>query len=233
MTATPMFPLGSVLLPGMVLPLHVFEERYRRLVDDVLAGPEPEFGVALIERGSEVGGGDIRAMVACVARVVEAARTDDGRWALVTVGVRRVRVRQWLPDDPYPRAVLEDWPDDDGALPEPERLGALESRVRRLVALASELGAGTAAGELDFAEDPGLRTFQLAVVAPLGAFDRLRVLREPGVAGRTALLEELVAEQGELLEARLALGGDGFDDPFGPDDAGFDGPAGPGGPPDA
>jgi Lon protease-like protein len=225
----PMFPLGSVLLPGMVLPLHVFEDRYRRLVDDVLAAAEPEFGVSLIERGSEVGGGDIRAMTACVARVVEAARTEDGRWALVAVGVRRARVREWLPDDPYPRAVLEDWPDEDGPVPGADRLDALESRVRRLVALATELGAGAAPADLDFSDDPGLRTFQLAVVAPVGAFDRLRVLREPGVADRTALLEELVAEQGELLEARLALGDDGFD--LGGE--GFGDRPGPGGGPDA
>ena len=60
MAVLPMFPLGTVLLPGAVLPLHVFEPRYRQLVQDCLAG-EPEFGVVLIERGSEVGGGDQRA----------------------------------------------------------------------------------------------------------------------------------------------------------------------------
>ena len=109
----PMFPLGSVLLPSMILPLHVFEDRYRQMVDDVLAAEEPEFGVALIERGSEVGGGDIRAMTACVARILEAGRTEDGRWALVTTGMRRIRIRYWLDDEPYPRAVVEDWPDDD------------------------------------------------------------------------------------------------------------------------
>lgn len=205
-----MFPLGSVLLPGMVLPLHVFEDRYRRLVDDVLAGPEPEFGVALIERGSEVGGGDIRAMTACVARVVEAARTDDGRWALVAVGVEPLEVREWLPDDPYPRARVRRRPvvgepagDDVVGL-----LDALEGRVRRLAALATELGAPSP-GELDFAADPDLRSFQLAVIAPLGALDRHRILCAPGLPARVDLLTELVGEQEELLEARLALGDPG------------------------
>ena len=59
-----MFPLGSVLLPGAMLPLHVFEPRYRRLVQDCVAEASHEFGVALIERGFEVGGGDFRTMVA-------------------------------------------------------------------------------------------------------------------------------------------------------------------------
>lgn len=68
----PMFPLGTVLLPGAYLPLHVFEPRYRRLVQACLEG-SPEFGVVLIERGSEVGGGERRFDVGCVARILSAA----------------------------------------------------------------------------------------------------------------------------------------------------------------
>src|SRR5688572_25865098 len=105
-----MFPLGSVLVPGMVLPLHVFEARYRALVRDCVAG-DGEFGVVLIERGSEVGGGDVRTDVGTVARIVQADEMPDGRFALGAVGVRRVRVQRWLDDDPYPRAELADWPD--------------------------------------------------------------------------------------------------------------------------
>lgn len=219
-----MFPLGSVLLPGMVLPLHVFEDRYRRLVDDVLAAPEPEFGVALIERGSEVGGGDIRAMSACVARVIEAARTEDGRWAIVAVGTDPLEVREWMPDDPYPRARVrrrgpaDDAPGVPAAVPDGTEaaLGALESRVRRLAALATELGAPSP-GELDFSEDPHLRSFQLAVITPLGAHDRYRILCAADLGARVALLTDLVAEQEELLAARLAFGGpDDPGDPGGP-----------------
>src|SRR5215217_7145860 len=112
MARMPMFPLGAVLLPGGVLPLHVFELRYRQLVQDCLASTDREFGVTLIERGFEVGGGDIRAMVGTVAKLVQVAETDDGRYALMTVGARRIRVNEWLPDDPYPVAEIEDWPDE-------------------------------------------------------------------------------------------------------------------------
>ena len=75
----PMFPLGSVLFPTMVLPLHIFEERYRALVADCLAG-EQEFGVCLIERGFEVGGGDERTAVGTVAQIIDAKQFDDGRF---------------------------------------------------------------------------------------------------------------------------------------------------------
>ena len=93
-----MFPLGSVLFPSLVLPLHVFEPRYRALITDVLAG-DAEFGVCLIERGSEVGGDDVRLGVGTVAHVQEAAELPDGRWALIAVGTRRIVVDEWLPDD--------------------------------------------------------------------------------------------------------------------------------------
>ena len=104
----PMFPLGTVLLPHGLLPLHIFEPRYRALVDTCLARePEPDFGVVLIERGSEVGGGDTRFGVGTVARIVEASRFDDGRYALLARGISRCAVREWLPDDPYPQARVE------------------------------------------------------------------------------------------------------------------------------
>jgi len=211
----PVFPLGSVLLPGMILPLHVFEDRYRVLVADVLAADVAEFGVTLIERGSEVGGGDVRADVGCVARVLEAAATDDGRWALVTVGTEPFAVEEWLPDDPYPCARIRpledlDLPPNDAS----ERLVALAAAVRRCSALAAELGA---AGSLDveLSEDPWLAAFQAAVLAPLGALDRQRVLRTRSAAERLALVEDLVAEQSLLLDGRLRLGPPDDEDPLG------------------
>src|SRR5581483_10007082 len=99
-TVLPMFPLGTVLFPYLVLPLHVFEPRYRAMTRACLDGGG-EFGTVLIERGHEVGGGDTRFAVGTVARIVEAAEFDYGRWALVTVGTRRITVEEWLPDDPY------------------------------------------------------------------------------------------------------------------------------------
>src|SRR5688572_31807327 len=104
--ALPMFPLGGVLFPYAVLPLHVFEPRYRALTEACLTG-DGQFGVVLIERGSEVGGGDTRFQVGTVARIVEAARLPDGRYVLAAVGTERFRVQRWLPEDPYPRAEIE------------------------------------------------------------------------------------------------------------------------------
>ncbi len=108
-----MFPLGTVLFPYALLPLHVFEARYRLMMHRVLQS-DREFGVVLIERGSEVGGGDTRFDVATVARVVQAVELPDGGFALSTVGMRRIRVRRWLDDDPYPRAEVVAFDDNPG-----------------------------------------------------------------------------------------------------------------------
>ena len=103
MAPLPQFPIGSVLFPTMVLPLHVFEPRYRALMHELMGRADPadrEFGVPLIDRGSEVGGGEDRSSIGTVARIMEADEFDEGRWGLIAVGVRRFRVVSWLPDDP-------------------------------------------------------------------------------------------------------------------------------------
>jgi Lon protease-like protein len=205
----PMFPLGSVLFPSLALPLHVFEPRYRAMTKHLLTeGVEPEFGVVLIDRGSEVGGDDVRRDVGTVARLREAAELPDGRWALLAVGVRRVHVVEWLPDDPWPRAVVEDLrevaPDDESATA--DRWAAVLPALRRVLGLAAELGEAAVAATIELSEDPALGSFQAAAVAPLGPADQYRLLAATGVDERLALLSALLDEQAELLEARLRMG---------------------------
>jgi Lon protease-like protein len=204
-----MFPLGSVLLPGGVLPLHVFEPRYRRLVEDCLAAEAPEFGVTLIERGFEVGGGDQRCAIGTVARMVQVAELADGRYAIVSVGTRRVQVEHWLPDDPYPRAEVSDLPDDLSGAGE---LNALErrltSRIRRAAALATELGDSCVDATESLRGDPVAVSYQLAAMAPLGPADAYRLLAAPGPAHRLDLLDELLDDVEAALQFRLATSAD-------------------------
>ena len=227
MTIIAMFPLGSVLVPGAVLPLHVFEPRYRQLVQDCLESSEHEFGVTLIERGHEVGGGDFRSMVGTMARVVQVAELADGRYALVTVGTRRIRVRSWLPDDPYPMADVDDWPDDDWADDDladddessndlGEQIEASFSRVRRLNALASELGLEAVDVMATISDDPLTATYELTNLAPIGPSDRQRLLEAAGPRQRLSLLTEALGDVEALLQFRLqhpssGTGGDSSD----------------------
>lgn len=212
MAVLPMFPLGSVLLPGAVLPLHVFEPRYRALVADCIASDEHEFGVTLIERGSEVGGGDHRTLVGTVARMVQVAELDDGRYAVICVGTRRIRVNAWLPDDPYPLADVDDWPDDEAELYQlADRIEAATGRVRRACALANELGDSTADPSADVAEDPIQASYQLAAMAPVGPADVHALLAAAGPSVRLQLLDHLLDDAEMVLRFRLDEAGSGFD----------------------
>ena len=197
-----MFPLGTVLVPSAGLPLHVFEPRYRALVRDCLAGAK-EFGVVLIERGSEVGGEDVRTDAGTVARIVEAAELPDGRWALGTVGVRRVRVVEWLADDPYPIAEVEDWPDPPPGDGYADALADCIARLRRALGLAAEAGDAAAPATIELTDDPVLASYQAIAVAPLGPLDRHRLLTADSPDARIAELAELLQDAIDVLELRL------------------------------
>lgn len=199
-----MFPLGSVVLPGMVVPLHVFEPRYQQLVADCQAG-DGTFGVVLIERGSEVGGGDVRTDLGTLARIVEARELPEGRWLLGVAGVERIRVESWLPDDPYPRAEVTAWPDvlDDPDPDQPSDRDIALGLLRRVTALSAELGRQTPPLDLELPDDPVLAGYVAVAASPLGPADRQRLLAAPTVPARWTLLTELLTDQLELLQALL------------------------------
>ena len=204
----PMFPLGMVLFPTQLLPLHVFEPRYRQMTRDLLAG-DGRFGVVLIERGNEVGGGDTRSDFGCVAQLVQAQQTPDGRFALMAIGVERLRVNRWLPDEPYPRALVEIVDDTESAL-SPEdlesRYRASMAMLRRVLALAAEVGEPALASTIEFSEDPRTGSLQLCAAVPVGPFDRQRLLAASGADERLDLLDLYLADTRSDYEARIAMG---------------------------
>jgi len=171
-------------------------------VDACLAG-DGEFGVVLIERGSEVGGGDARFSVGTVARIVEAGRLPDGRYLLATIGTRRLRVRRWLSEDPYPRAEVELLDDVGAPGAVDDDLAELERELRRVSALAAELGQPAAVG-VTLSDDAVRASFEAAAAAPLGPLDAQRLLELDDTSARLADLRELLADQAELLRHRLS-----------------------------
>lgn len=206
MAVLAMFPLGSVLLPGGVLPLHIFEPRYRQLVVDCVGGPEePEFGVTLIERGSEVGGGDQRADAGTVARIARIEALEGGRYAIVAIGTRRIRVHAWLPDDPYPLADVDDWPDEDPDDPGlADRIPIGLRRVGEVLELASRLGEVPPGIDLKVSEDPLLASYHLVALAPLGPADRYRLLCARSPSERLDMLSVALDDVEAMLRFRLA-----------------------------
>lgn len=201
----PMFPLGSVLLPSAVMPLHVFEPRYRAMLKHCMEH-EREFGVALIERGSEVGGGDQRMTYGCIAQIMEAEEFDDGRWFVAAVGTRRFTVTNWGIDDPYPVADIQVLDEDPGTDTLSVLVDLARDRLDEVNRLRSELGAPRQPEQRLLTSDPALASFQIGALAPLGPLDRYRLLRTDAPADRLSFLLEALGEQVTDLEAQIALG---------------------------
>lgn len=206
-----MFPLQSALLPDEDLPLQIFEPRYTALVRDCMRDDDPRFGVVLISRGREVGGGDMRCDVGTVARIIECVDlAGSGRFVLRCRTGERIRVCDWLPDDPYPRAMVQAWPDEPG---EPVTAGQLEELEDRVMALFERIAAardfslpgravvlGTDADTVD----PGVRLYTLASRVPIGQADRYSVLAAPTAAQRLAALSEAVDSIAAVIDFQLS-----------------------------
>ncbi len=196
-----MFPLGSVLFPHMPLVLRVFEERYVVMLSRVLNDDPTEFGVVLIERGQEVGGGEIRFSVGTVARIVELA-ADEGAIALVAQGGRRVEIAEWLDDDPHPTADVRDLPDFEWDDDLDTLLVRAEDVVRRGVAKASEFTNVPWPANVELSDDPVASAWQLAAIAPLGPIDQFALLRSRSLR---ELLDGIISNTIEATET-LTLG---------------------------
>ena len=187
----PLFPLGLVLFPGLVLPLHVFEERYRALIRDLMELPaaEQRFGVVAIRQGREVGEDGVTALydVGCVAQLRHVEPHPDGRFDIVTLGVQRFSLATLEDNRPYLSAQVELLPDEPGH--DAQRLSAA---VR--VAFTDYVAAlGKAGGDRievsDLPEDPQVLSYLVAATMVLDIDDRQRLLA--GIDGASRLLAEV------------------------------------------
>lgn len=202
----PMFPLGSVIYPYSAVPLRVFEPRYLALLDTV-SMDSGEFGSVLIERGFEVGGGDERFAIGTRLRIVGSSDLEDGHKAIVVAGTERIRILEWLPDDPHPWALVEPIPDVAERFDLTELIDTVSARLRTVMALASELGADTSDLDLTVADDPVAASFQLAALTPVTPLDSYEMLAAASIDERLELTAGFLADRIDMIRAELAGGG--------------------------
>jgi len=206
---TAMFPLQSALLPGETLPLNIFEPRYAQLVRDCVASPDPAFGVVLISRGQEVGGGDIRSDIGALARITDYVDLGEGQYQLLAAVGERIRVSEWLPDDPYPRAVVTAWPDEPGPDVGPERISVVVDAIlglfgRVIEARGGRLRPDALAVDEEIADDPSRHVYALASRVPMGQADRYAVLAAPTLAERVTVLSDAIETVTAMVEFQLS-----------------------------
>jgi uncharacterized protein len=206
-TTLPLFPLGSVLYPGLVLPLHIFEERYRQLVADLLAGPEPhQFGVIAIQHGRETGVDGISALyeTGCTAVLRQAEQYPDGRYDLVTVGAQRFRLLDLGDQAPYFRGDVEFLPDEPGDEAEAGvAVPAVQQSFRAYLELIAERG-GTEIILPELPDEPVLLSYLVAAAAVVDLPVKQRLLEEPDAHRRLLAERALLTREMQLLRSLTA-----------------------------
>jgi uncharacterized protein len=200
----PLFPLGAVLYPGMVLPLHIFEERYRQLVRDLLERPEPrQFGVIAIRKGRETGVDGVHSLyrTGCTATVRRVDRFEDGRFNLVTVGTQRFRLLALDDSRPYLQGEIEllgdDAVDQAGAA---ACVRAVRGAFLAYLDALTEPGAATVRID-DLPGEPVLLSFVVAAAMVIDLPDRQSLLDEPDTLGRLNAERALLARETAVLRA--------------------------------
>ena len=198
----PMFPLSLVLFPEQILPLHIFEDRYRRMVEEII-DDDREFGVVLIERGSEVGGGDTRKSIGTLAEIIDSEKSNDGRWLLIAKGTKRIKTSRWLEDSPYPRAEVSFLDEEEFISCDAQEWLKIVTHMRRVLAILAELGDDVAPISINISEDPLLGSFQISSILPITPFDSQKLLEATSVGERCALLKRFLVNIEETANSRL------------------------------
>lgn len=206
----PVFPLNHVLVPGMPLPLHIFEPRYRQLLVDISEGPGPAaFGVVALRRGTEAENpGLVRsraelAEVGTMAEILELEPYEDGASDLLTVGSRRFRILDLITEGaPYLRAQVAWLEERDGEL-RPGHLVVTRRLCGDLESLLAELTGRPR--EEPMPEDANLLSYYVAGQLPLSPGDRQALLAEATAADRLHRAIGLLRREIRLLQSTRSI----------------------------
>jgi Lon protease-like protein len=198
----PLFPLGTVLYPGLLLPLHIFEQRYRQLIRDLLDGPEPRcFGVIAIRRGRETGVDGISSLheIGCTATVRQIQEHDDGRFDLVTVGTQRFQLAGLDHSKPYLQGEVDLLAEDTGDEPAAGLAAqAVHGAFRAYLDALAGRGV-TQAAVPELPGEPAALSYLVAASMIMDLRDKQALLAEPDA------LHRLIAERALLSRETMML----------------------------
>jgi Lon protease-like protein len=200
----PLFPLGTVLYPGLLLPLHIFEQRYRRLVRDLLDEPEPrQFGVVAIRKGRETGVDGISALyqIGCTATLRRVKELQDGKFELVAAGTQRFRLAGLDHSRPYLQGeveLLKENTGDEAAAGMAAQ--AVQAAFRTYLDALSSRGTAQV-GIPDLPEEPGQLSYLVAASMIIELSDRQALLAEPDAASRLAAERALLSRETTMLRS--------------------------------
>ncbi|NNC74741.1 MAG: LON peptidase substrate-binding domain-containing protein [Acidimicrobiia bacterium] len=216
METMPLFPLQRALLPGQPMVLQVFEARYHALLADIGLvpgvefeptdpGERPRFGVVYIKHGAEIGGSATHHDVGTIVRVEAARDLDDGRRMIVVLGERLFRVVETLPDDPYPRAVVDPSAEIDEAFGGDVGVDELGKALRRYLAVLAESGR-PANIAIEISSNAAMASYQVASLLRLSNPEVQELMEANGVEERVQREVRLLELETQLLERTMGAG---------------------------
>lgn len=199
----PLFPLNVVLFPGMALPLHIFEPRYREMINRCL-DEDLAFGVVLIKEGREVGGEAVPHRVGTAARIVKVDRQQDGRMNIQVVGTRRFRIEELNRDLPYLSGRVRHFPVTDGDTKQAvDRAHKVRPKITRYVELLTK--ATGIQLKLDrLPEDATSLAFLTAITLQVRPEDKNRMLATQGVPQLLELGNYYLGRELQLLDHMIS-----------------------------
>jgi len=203
----PMFPLNTVLFPGVSVPLHVFEDRYRALVHHLLRVEDPaerQFGAVAIREGYEVGDHGAQSLfrVGCRVQLTEVESHSDGTFDIVAVGLDRIQLERLDTSGSFPVGHVVASPEDDSEVPEHvmERARATFTAYRSALA---EIRTDPYAGSLP--RDPTYLSWTLAACAPLPMPERQALLEAEDAETRLILVTDLLRQELRAMNVIASL----------------------------
>lgn len=200
----PLFPLNTVLFPQARLPLHIFEPRYREMIDRCLK-EDLAFGVVLIKEGDEVGAPAMPHEIGTIARIVDAARLADGRMNIIVAGIARFKLLEKLTEHAYLTGRIQLLPDENVDLKKTERTAQRTAQLFREYANAirsiaeSEENEDKDKEELQLPKDPTVLSYSIAASLPISMADKQVLLATPTTSQRLRREATFLERELELL----------------------------------
>jgi Lon protease-like protein len=210
----PLFPLGTVLFPGMSLPLHIFEERYKLMIQRCI-DKQQAFGVVMIREGHEVGPGAVISDVGTTATITHAEKLPDGRLNIATLGHRRFKVLSVRTDEPYLVGTVEDFPLQNTEHPLNQKIAA---RLGPLLTDYLQIFAslGNVEFEIDSLPDsPLMLAYMVAIIMRTPMKDKQELLTIPNLPSMLRMEYRMLHRESQILKLLIA-NGDRWRDDSGP-----------------
>ena len=198
----PLFPLNTVLFPGASIPLQIFEERYKQMMEHCMDG-DKRFGVILIKSGSEVGEPAIPHSTGTVAHIVQVNRADEGRMFIAVTGVQRFQISNITQHRPYMAADVVLLEEDADAWVPPTEMEALRRELSQHITLTLGLRGGWKRAHKT-ASNPVVLSYFIAGILEAGLQEKQALLEEPSTSKRLEIELDLLRREAEVMKRRVA-----------------------------